>query len=130
MKEWFKKQIDKYLGRARLLNPALLFSGILLATEFLIWRLKLQTPISEAFFLFPAALGGSTGYYLAKQSKSKPLLAVAALVSVLSITAYKYSIEVIADASLSTVLFLVLLFCVGFCALFMAIRIMMNLGLH
>lgn len=129
MKEWLKHLLAKYWSRRRLLYPALLFSGILLVVEFLVWRLKLPTPIAEAYFLLPAAMGGSVGYYLYRRSRSKPLLVTAALTTMLSITVYRHSIEVVTDASLRTIVFLVLLWFVGFGALFMTMRILMNMGL-
>ena len=129
MKDWLKQLFVRYWSRRRLLYPALLFFGILFVVELLVWRIKLPTPIGKEYFSLPAATGGSAGYYLVRHSKSKALLVLGALIATLAITAYRYSVEIFTDASLGTVLSLVLLCFVGFGALFMELRILMNMGL-
>jgi phosphoglycerol transferase MdoB-like AlkP superfamily enzyme len=129
MTEWLKQLFARYWSRRRLLYPALLFFGILLVVELLMWRINLPTPIGKEYFSLPGATGGSAGSYLVRRSKSKILLVLGALIATLAITIYRHSVEVFTDVSLSTVLFLVLLCFVGFGALFMELRILMNMGL-
>jgi len=130
MKEWLKHLWDKYWSDKRLATAGVVFISSLTVVEILIWRLDIPMPISSDYFYAPTAIGALTGYYLTKDSRSKVLMSVCAVTSVVALTAHRYCAFVFTEITFGKVVSLVLLAFVGVGALFAVLRILLNQGLE